>query len=368
MRHTRPLPMLLLAAMLFVYGCARSPDVAVIAMDGVAADARYLEPLADSLLQGPQPVRVDIFNAPGAGGGAYRVTLERAESIAKMPGLVAVVGHRDSRSTLVVGPVYRDAGIPLVVPNATSRAISRIGPMVFQMVADDDEEGAFLANVAAKRLGGRRIAIFYLSDEYGVGIHDGTVKALEEEGIEPWSVTEYGLQRQKCPDDFKALVDASLLKGLPDVVILGSRTGDASCIVRLVGARAPDARFVAADGVDPREALRTEAGAAVDRLWLTQFWTPMEDSASAAFARQFERRTGVVPNQGAALRWDGVRLLVAAVRQVGPDPRRVAQYLRELGRSRPPYHGVTGDISFGQQPHKLLLVDAWGRPVPSAGS
>ncbi|MCG6989416.1 MAG: branched-chain amino acid ABC transporter substrate-binding protein [Gemmatimonadetes bacterium] len=367
MRHTRPLPMILLAAVLFAVGCARSADIAVIAMDGLPADARYLEPFADSLLQSPHPVRVEIFNAPGA-GGAYRVTLQRAESIAKLPGLVGVVGHRDSRSTLVVGPVYVDAGIPLVVPNATSRAISHMGPMVFQMVADDDEEGAFLANVAAKRLGGRRISIFYLSDEYGVGIYDGTVKALEEEGIEPWSVTEYGLQRDKCPGDFKALVDASLLKGLPDVVILGSRIPDAACIVRLVGARAPHVRFVAADGVDPRGALRTQAGKAADRLWVTQFWNSMEDSASAVFARQYERRTGVVPNQGAALRWDGVRVLVAAVREVGPDPRRIAEYLRELGRSRPPYHGITGDISFGQQPHRLMLVDAWGRPVPSSGS
>jgi branched-chain amino acid transport system substrate-binding protein len=367
MHHTRLPPMLLLAGMFLAGGCARAPRVAVIAMDGISLDARYLAPLADSLLQGPHPARVDIFNAPGTGGD-YRLTLERAESVVKTPGLVAVVGYRDSRSTLVVGPVYRDAGIPLVVPNATSGAIVKMGPMVFQMVADDDEEGAFLAEVALKRLGGRRISIFYLSDEYGVGIHDGTVKALRAEGVTPWSVTQYGLQRSKCPDDFQALVDASLLKGLPDVVVLGSRTPDAGCIVRLVGARAPHARFVAADGVEPREGLRARAGTAADRLWLTQFWNPMQDSASAAFARDYERRTGQAPDQGTALRWDAARLLVAAVHQVGADPPRVANYLRGLGRSRPPYHGVTGDISFGQQPHKLMLADAWGRPVPRSGS
>jgi branched-chain amino acid transport system substrate-binding protein len=312
-------------------------------------------------------VRVEIFNASGSGGD-YRQALERAENVVKTPGLVAVVGHRDSRTTLVVGPVYRDAGIPLVVPNATSGAIAKMGPRVFQMVADDDEEGAFLAGVAVKRLGGHRISIFYLSDEYGVGIYDGTRKALEAEGITPWNATEYGLQRSGCPDDFQALVDASLLAGPPDVVVLGSRTPDAACIVRLVGARAPHARFVAADGVEPRPGLRAQGGSAVDRLWLTQFWNAMEDSASAAFARQYERRTGEAPDQGAALRWDAVRLLVAAVHQVGPDAGRVTAYLRELGQGRPPYHGVTGDISFGLQPHKLILADAWGRPLPDPGS
>lgn len=354
----------LLIATLLAGGCARAPHVAVIAMHGVEGDVRYLPALADSFLQGPHPVRVEIFDA-GEASDAYRTALERAQNIVKTPGLVAVVGHRDSRSTLVVGPVYRDAGIPLVVPNATSQAIANIGPMVFRMVADDGEEGAFLARVAVRRLRAHRISIFSLSDEYGVGIRNGTLKGLASEGITPINVTEYGLQRVKCPGDFQALVDASLLRGPPDVVILGSRTPDAACIARLIGRRAPEARFVTADGADPDASLRTRAGPAVKRLWLTQFWTPLKDSASAAFAREYERRSGQPPDQGTALRWDGARLLVAAIHQVGPHPKRIAEYLRELGHSRPPFHGVTGDIYFGPHPHTLILVDAWGRPVPA---
>lgn len=366
MARKRLLPLTLLLAPLVGGACARSPDVAVIAMHGVQADMRYLQAAADSFLAGPHPVRVEIFDA-GEATDAYRDALRRAQQVVETPGLVAVVGHRDSRSTLVVGPVYRDAGIPLVVPNATSRAISQIGPMVFRMVADDAEEGGFLARVALKGLHGDHIALFHLSDEYGVGIGDGVLAALAQDGVRAGSVTQYGLRRNRCPDDFQALVDAALLRGPPDVVILGSRTPDAACIVRLVGARVPGAHFIAADGVEPGENLRTIAGTAATRLWVTQFWTPLEDSASAAFARDYERRSGEAPNQGTALRWDGVRLLAEAVREVGPHPRRIASYLRELGHQRPPFHGVTGDISFGPHPHKLIVVDASDRPVPVEG-
>lgn len=363
---TVPAMSLLLAVSLLMGGCSRSPRVAVIVMHGVTADARYLHAISDSFLSGPRPVRVEVFHAGGA-ADAWREALQRAHQVVETPGLVAVVGHRDSRSTLVVGPVYRDAGIPLLVPNATSRSITDIGPMVFRMVADDAEEGAFLARVVLKGMNGRRISIFHLSDEYGSGIRDGVLQALVQAGVKPWHVTQYGPQRTHCPDEFQPLVDASLLEGPPDVVVLGSRTPDAACIMRLVAARVPDVRFITADGVDPREALRAGAGPAADRLWLTQFWTPLKDSASAAFAHDYERHSGVAPDQGTALRWDGVRLLVDAVRQVGPSPRHIAAYMRELGHQRPPFHGITGDISFGPHPHTLIVVDAWDRPVPVKG-
>jgi branched-chain amino acid transport system substrate-binding protein len=362
MVRMRPPVVTLLAVPLLLGQCTRSPQVAVIAMHGLPADSRYLRAAADSFFSGPHPVRVDVFDS-GEASDAYREALELAKQVAQTPGLVAVVGHRDSRSTLVVGPVYRDAGIPLVVPNATSRSIADLGPMVFRMVADDEEEGAFLAHMAVTEMGGKHISVFNLSDEYGVGLHDGILNGLKQEGVLPESVTGYGLQRQVCPADFQALVDASLLQGLPDVVILGSRTPDAACIARLITARAPGARFLAADGVEPGPGLLAPAGSAADRVWVVQFWSRWQDSASAAFARDYERRSGEAPDQGTALRWDAVRLLAQAVAEVGPDPRRIASYLRSLGRSRPPYHGITGDVTFGPHQHRLLVVDARGRLV-----
>jgi ABC-type branched-subunit amino acid transport system substrate-binding protein len=268
----------------------------------------------------------------------------------------------------VVGPVYRDAGIPLVVPNATSKAIRDLGTLVFPIVADDAEEGAFLSRMALAASPERRVTIFHVSDEFGIGIRDGVRNALADAGVTPLDVVEYGLRRLACPDDFQAFVDASLLRGMPEAVVLAGRNPDAACIARLVAARAPDVRVVVADGVTPTPGWALRIGPAADRVRVVQFWSPRQDSASAAFAQAFERAAGSPADQGTALRWDGVRLLVAAVREVGARREAVADYLRSLGTTRPPYHGVTGDISFGTHAHTLMVVDAWGRPVPSPGS
>jgi len=46
------------------------------------------------------------------------------------------------------------------------------------------------------------------------------------------------------------------------------------------------------------------------------------------------------------LRHSCAHVLATAVRDVGPDRGAVRTYLRDLGNRRPPYRGVTGDITF----------------------
>lgn len=358
---------LAVVAVLLASGCRRAPRVAVIGLAGTGSDSVYYHSIADSLRAGSHPVRVEIFDG-GQADDAYRTALRTAQAVVGIPGLVAVVGHRDSRSTLVVGPVYRDAGVPLVVPNATSRAIEKLGPLVFMMAPDVGEEGAYLTRVAVGGLHARRVTIFHLADEFGMDLDRSLRSTLDSSGVTIVDDLEYGVTREACPDDFEPLVDASLLRGQPDVVILASRTPDAACIVHLFAERSSSTRFLAGDGVDTGDEIVNRSGVAAARIWVVHFWSREQDSVSRAFSARFERVTGHAPDQGAALRWDGVRLVAEAVREVGPDRKEVVAYLRALGHGRPPYRGVTGAISFGPGARRpLIVVDAWGRPVPRDG-
>jgi hypothetical protein len=57
-------------------------------------------------------------------------------------------------------------------------------------------------------------------------------------------------------------------------------------------------------------------------------------------------------------------LLAHAVREVGPDRMAVRGYLESLGRTRPAYHGIIGDITFmGARKPPLVMTRLQGGRV-----
>lgn len=357
--------LLLLPILALLSGCGRQPSEAVIALNGTTPDRLFSEAIADSLAALPTPVRLVVFD-PQPGNMAWAPAVEEARRVVAMEGLVAVVGHRDSRSTMVMGPIYQDAGLPLVVPTATASSIDSLGPAVFRMVPDDREEGLFLASLVTDSLQARRVSIFHWADEYGVGIKDGFLEGLEGSGVEVLDVVEYVPRRMVCPDEYQPRVDASLLKGHPEIVVLGSRWEDAACWIRLLAERLPDVVFLGADGMSPGQRLMERGGQGTERLRIVQFWAEdLADEREEAFLRDYRVASGGRMDEGTVLRWDAVALLVEAVQTVGPDREKVSQHLRALGNQRPPFLGMSGPVSFAPEAERpMVLVDVMGRPRP----
>jgi ABC-type branched-subunit amino acid transport system substrate-binding protein len=104
---------------------------------------------------------------------------------------------------------------------------------------------------------------------------------------------------------------------------------------------------VAGDGVLLPDSTREALGRHLDRIHLTLFWNPTpDDTLSASFIRRYIAETGEYPSHDHALFRDGLMLLAAAVEAVGPDRGQIREYVLSLGRTRPPFQGVTGPIAF----------------------
>jgi len=85
---------------------------------------------------------------------------------------------------------------------------------------------------------------------------------------------------------------------------------------------------------------------------------------------RFHRVTGRDPGPDDAMNHDALILMAHAVRAVGPDRAALRRYLESLGRSRPPYHGVTGDITFlpDRAPRLVMAQVHHGRLVRVPGA
>ena len=299
--------------------------------------------------------------------------VEMATRLVTVPGMAGVVGHQDSRGSLLAAPIYAEARIPLVIPTGTSHLLQTANAWVFTLAPDDSAEGAFIAEFAVGPLAARTIAILYDNDEYGRGLRDGVRAALSHRGRRLSGEAPIGAVCARGDAALGGEASIALItprQAPPDVVVIAGRTRDAACIGRQVAARAPGVQLIAGDGVEIDTALVRELGAAADSLYVVAFWyAALPHPGASAFVEAHQRIVGRAPTASEAMQFDAVLLLARAIRDAGPDPTAVREYLAGLGASRPAYAGITGPISFGpgrQRPLYMLRL-AGGVAIP-AGS
>lgn len=363
--NIRLLPALLLA----LPSCRPAPVVARIGIGYRGQDrAAAIAASTDSANAGRGAFRIEMAlqgTLPGRTGSASALEVENAARLASTAGLVGVVGHGGSREALMTAPIYNEAGIPQIVPTGTSRRLMQAGKWTFQLAPNDSIEGEYLGRFVAERLHARSVTIFYVLDEYGAGLRDGLIAELTRRNVTILDAVPLP-GSSECPpakaqNDLASVIDAALLRGRPDVVVMANRQNEAGCIVSHVHARYPGVLFAAGDGLLADAAFRERAGVGADSTYLVAFWHPdRPDSVSRAFAARYERLHGIQPRHDEAMVHDAFMALATAVRAVGTDGEKVREYLASLGHERPALQGVTGPISFPGDARRLMMTRVQG--------
>lgn len=338
------------------------PGAAVIGYAFPRTEQRAALVAAATLPADSGPGAIRIVGDWDSGGTESGVEIARAHRLITLPRMMGVVGHTSSRGTLVTAPIYEEARVPLVVPTATASVLWDAGPYIFPLAPTDSLEAAFLGTVALDVLGARRLTVFFTNTAYGAGIRARFNDWLDGRGVSPLDEVPY-----VSGADFATLVEASLSRGRPDLVLLVGRQDDVSRLAALVYERDPSIALLAADGgYDQPADWVDEAGAVADSLYFVTFWVAdTTDPVQEGFIRRYRLESGRDPPPFEAMRFDAVMVLAEAIRQVGPDRERIRDWLASLGRERPPYPGVTGPIAFGKGLRRNLYLIRLrdGKPV-----
>ncbi|HVH39749.1 MAG TPA: ABC transporter substrate-binding protein [Gemmatimonadaceae bacterium] len=273
-------------------------------------------------------LRIEFKDDHGEGSRAASVAQEFVDD----PTISAVVGHVSSGAMVAAAKIY-DANLAAVATTASSPELTGISPWVFRVISSDSANGVDLARFA-ERLGKRRAAILYENDSYGRGLADNFRRNFKGEVLTFDPIDASGSRAD--------VYIAWFLAHRPDLVFVAGTDRSGIALLREARRQGLKVDFLGGDGwtgvaADPEAAEGALVGA--------PFTSLDPRPAAQKFVAAYRAKYASEPDGNAALAYDAVYLLAAALKDVGSDRAKVRDWIASRTTERP-FDGVTGSIAF----------------------
>jgi branched-chain amino acid transport system substrate-binding protein len=366
-----------------VMGDRRDPEVQIYLQNAIARAASQppfkiavVVPVdanasnAEEILRGVADGQADFNKAGGFNqrlleiqiandGNNPKLSTGVAKTLIQDPTVLAVIGHNASSASEAAMPLYRAAGMPMMLSTTSTSVLT--SPVTFRTTLTNQVTGARLAEYAKKTLNLDRIAVFYNpNDIYSRDIQDMFVSRFEALGgryVQAIDMSSPDFQIEKQIQSLRGKFDAIALFPDSNLLTVGLAIAEAN---QALGKQ----RMKLMGGVTvytPRTL--TSGGNAVEGMVLSISWfgkTPYAKRAMTRWGGQINWRT--------AMSYDAVLALTSAF---SADSSR-ASVLRNLGAVRVAASKTSGDpIQFSEagsrlgQPKLVQIVRGSGGPAGS---
>lgn len=280
--------------------------------------------------------------------------MARAAALRADPSVVAVIGHLNSGVSLRAATIYgaaegERAGTPvaMISPASSAPALTRAGDWIFRVTPTDLEFAPALARMAAGSLGRRRAAVLYVNDDYGRGVMSSFGEAFRAQGGAVVSADPFVPAVLDEPGGIDAYLVRALARGA-DALVIGAQAEEGIEIIRAARRLGFTGPILGSDGLTN---VKT-AGPVAEGVYVASSFLPdRPDSTAQAFVRRYrERHGGRLPDHRGAMAYDVMYLLADALREVGPDRRRIRDHVAAVGAggAATGHPGVSGVIRFDE--------------------
>lgn len=299
---------------------------------------------------------VDEINAAGGldvGGKKYKLELLAEDDKADPKegtlaaqklvdaGVVAVVGHLNSGTTIPASKIYADANVVQVSPSATNPKYTEQGfKTAFRVVANDNQQGSVLANYAATEMKAKTIAIVDDRTAYGQGLADVVEKVAKEKGLKVVA-REFATDKTT---DFNAIL-TKIRAAKPDVVMYGGMDATAGPMAKQMKQLGIKSKLLAGDGVCSPEFIKL-AGDAADILTCSMAGEAVEKLAKGEeFKAKYKAKFNADVQIYSPYSYDAVYVIADAIKRAGKVDK--AAIVAAMPATN--YTGVTGQITFDEK-------------------
>jgi branched-chain amino acid transport system substrate-binding protein len=277
-----------------------------------------------------------------------------AEELIIQERVSAIVGPNRSNYAVAIGPVAQRHGIPMVTTTATNPSVTAAGDFVFMAAFTDDFQGKVMATFAVRDLGAKTAAVLTRRESlYSEGLSQTFIDNFTALGGEVVHAQFY----MRGDTDFTAQLTA-IAEATPDVIFSTGFLPEVPLVVQQAREEIGiTATFIGGDAWD-NVALIETAGAVVDGSFFSSGFSAEAESSDLGedayqFVTAYTAMFGVVPDGGAALGYDALRLVVQAMRRAD-DLTPIA--IRDQLAATMNYSGATSISGYDENRHTSKSV------------
>jgi branched-chain amino acid transport system substrate-binding protein len=335
-------------------GCKKPVETGETIKIGLAAPMSGDAAAYGEIVKNGAMMKIDEINAAGGINGKMlelvvgdeRCDPKEAAAVAQNfvsnEEIVAIVGHVCSSAMLAAIPIYDVAGPAIISPTCTNINIgtASLNRWTFRDVYRDDFQGEFLAKYSKEVLGLKRVAVFYDTNDYAIGLKDAFEAAAKEIGLEVVGSEAY------TGDTIDFAPQLTKFKELaPDGIFIAGYYEKGGLILSQAMKLGIKAQFMGADGLNNPELINIAKEAAEGFIASTPFIFEANE-AGLKFKADFEAKYSVTPDWMAANSYDCVGILADVISKVGTDRTAIRDGLQAMDSPETGYAGLTGVTYF----------------------
>ncbi len=266
----------------------------------------------------------------------------------------AILGCHASTVVLAIADLMAQNQILEIAMGSAQKVTELNNPWIVRVRENDLLTGKVLANYMVDKAGLKKIAVIYMSEQYGMGGRDNLIAALAPKGLKLVAAEAHNMGDK----DFSSQL-LNVKKAGADALVAISGVPDLGIMVKQARQLIPDVKIFMSS-VGATKPFMDVAGEAANGTYAVVTYT--EDNPNPAvqkFVQAFKAKYNAPPYDFfSGLSYDAVTMLAQATKKAGA-PEQHAK-MRDAFKEIKGYNGVTGltyDVDKnGESVHELLLI------------
>lgn len=259
----------------------------------------------------------DTSTSPEVAVNALRRAISKGKPVAAAASIFGT-------QMLAMLPIAKRAGLPLITVSGTAKLTELGNPYIFRFFPGDAVVKVAHARYAVEELGAKRPAIIYQTTSYGQSGRAELARILTKLGAPP--VFEEALS-VKVKDMLPAITRARAAKA--DMLLLHLHSGSTALVVRQARGAGWDVPIVAGSAMHQPTTAALLRPAELKGVCAESASSPISESTAdvKAFTAEFRKRFKTEPDAFALGQYDGIRMVLAALKDGAKDAEGVRAWL-----------------------------------------